>query len=45
MRGEGTIALRWREGNFQDTDFKWSKGVMEAGKPRLAGDMAQNVFA
>ena len=22
MRGEGTIALRWREGNFQDTDFK-----------------------
>ena len=42
LRGEETIAeLCRREGIAQSIYYKWSKEFMEAGKRRLAGDMAR----
>ena len=39
LRGEDSIAeLCRREGISQGIYYKWSKGFMEAGKKRLAGD-------
>ena len=41
LRGEASIAERCRrEGISQGISYKWSKDFMEAGKHRLAGDMA-----
>ena len=42
LRGEETIAeLCRRKGIAQSIYYKWSKEFMEAGKRRLAGDMAR----
>ena len=42
LRSEDSIAeLCRREGISQGVDYKWSKGFMEAGKRRLAGDTAR----
>jgi transposase len=42
LRGEETIAELCRiEGIAQSIYYKWSKEFMEAGKRRLAGDMAR----
>ena len=39
LRGEESIAeLCRREGINQNSYYKWSKGFLEAGKQRLAGD-------
>ena len=41
LRGEDSIAeLCRREGIAQSLYYKWSKDFMEAGKMRLAGDIA-----
>jgi len=41
LRGETTIAeLYRREGTNQNLYYKWSKEFLEAGKQRLAGNMA-----
>ena len=40
MRGEESIAeLCRREGLNQNVYYRWSKGFLEAGKQRLAGDI------
>ena len=42
LRGEDSIAeLCRREGIVQSLYYKWSKEFMEAGKKRLAGDIAR----
>ena len=42
LRGEDSIAeLCRREGISQGVYYKWSKDFMEAGKKRLAGDVAR----
>ena len=42
LRGEDSIAeLCRREGIAQGLYYKWSKDFMEAGKKRLAGDIAR----
>jgi transposase len=42
LRGEDSIAeLCRREGINQNLYYRWSKEFMEAGKKRLAGDMAR----
>ena len=42
LRGEDSIAELCRcEGISQGLYYKWSKGFMEAGKKRLAGDTAR----
>lgn len=42
LRGEDSIAeLCRREGISQGVYYKWSKDFMEAGKKRLAGDIAR----
>ncbi len=42
LRGEDSIAeLCRREGISQGVYYKWSKDFMEAGKRRLAGDVAR----
>ena len=42
LRGADSIAeLCCREGIWQGIYYKWSKGLMEAGKKRLAGDTAR----
>ena len=42
LRGEDSIAeLCRREGISQGIYYKWSKDFMEAGKKRLAGDIAR----
>jgi transposase len=41
LRGEDSIAeLCRREGIVQSLYYRWSKGFLEAGKKRLAGDTA-----
>jgi transposase len=42
LRGEESIAeLCRREGISQNLYYRWSKGFLEAGKKRLAGDTAR----
>src|SRR3977135_1920016 len=42
LRGEGSIAeLCRKEGLNQNLYYRWSKGFLEAGKKRLAGDTAR----
>jgi len=42
LRGEDSIAeLCRREGINQNLYYRWSKGFLEAGKKRLAGDTAR----
>ena len=42
LRGEASIAeLCRREGIVQNLYYRWSKGLLEAGKKRLAGDTAR----
>src|SRR5271169_3926002 len=43
LRGEDSIAeLCRREGIVQNLYYRWSKEFLEAGKKRLAGDMARS---
>ena len=41
LRGEDSISLCRREGIAQNLYYRWSKDFLEAGKKRLAGDMAR----
>jgi transposase len=42
LRGEDSVAeLCRREGIVQNLYYRWSKDFLEAGKKRLAGDMAR----
>src|SRR5258706_7340994 len=46
LRGEVTIAeLCRKEGINQNLYYRWSKDFLEAGKKRLAGDMAREALA
>ena len=45
LRGEVSIAeLCRREGIVQNLYYRWSKGFLEAGKKRLAGDCCATIW-